>query len=500
MVPDEIEQYLDADSFQLGYSEKQPPLFTWILYLLFSIFGKSQFVLFVLIHSMIFGFYAINYLIAKEVLPQSKAILSTFALLLIPVYSIEFPKYFTHSILFSLMGSLALYICLRILKTSLPSESNPKEASNLTIKQRNLQLLNYLLLGIVLGLGVLAKYNFVLVIGVLLLAALLSKESRKLILSPQIVLSFGAFIAVIAPHFMWAISRYLNNTEGDGLSNALSRGDAGNLDFWSMQTLKNLGNIYGPILFFAAIFLIVFFRNINIRTKLQKNFINIYSLLCLLMPLSIIIILQLNYFSSRWTSIIYVPIIITLFSFLCFEGSKATNKQGNLIQANFKAKISTWQIYLFLACCIAMPLGFLTIKARKCFFPDSVKGISKLNKPYNKIYNQFEKLCEEATSLKKDKCLIVSYRSSKILGNFLVQKGSVPVISFAEFKENLNQNKEQYSNTNIYFVYSDREKAPAAIEELDSVEVSPKGKLKALYKYSKKSKMKLFYYGVLVRD
>lgn len=81
---DEAEQALLGQWLLAGYTE-QPPLYTWIQYGLFKLFGKGVFAISLLKNSLLYLTYIFVFFSSREVLRDGRAaILATASLLLIP--------------------------------------------------------------------------------------------------------------------------------------------------------------------------------------------------------------------------------------------------------------------------------------------------------------------------------------------------------------------------------------------------------------------------------
>ena len=64
-------------------------------------------------------------------------------------------------------------------------------------------LRRYLLFGLAMGVGALAKYNYLLFLSALLAAVLIDKTLRPVILDRRMLAGGAVSIAVTAPHFVW---------------------------------------------------------------------------------------------------------------------------------------------------------------------------------------------------------------------------------------------------------------------------------------------------------
>ncbi len=180
---DEAEQALLGQWLLPGYTE-QPPLYTWVQYFLFELFGKNVFAVGLLKNVLLFLSYLFVYLSAERLLKDTRAaILATSSLLLIPQIAWESQRDMTHTTLVVFAAAAVLWLALRLVE--------------------NRTLLNYCLMGIFCGIGFLAKVNFALFLTILILTLLTLPEGRKLLFSRLIFISFALTLAISAYYFIW---------------------------------------------------------------------------------------------------------------------------------------------------------------------------------------------------------------------------------------------------------------------------------------------------------
>jgi len=182
---DESEQVVFSQTLLLGYSQ-QPPLYTWLVWLFFQAFGMSLGVL-VLLRALILACICVfHFLFARSVLGEQRlAALATFALLL--MYQLSTSMLFdnTHTMLLSAVGMATGYLFI-----------------HLAISGRTIY---YVLLGLVLGLGGLSKYNYAVLVGAFLVAGLSLKPFRARLLDARIVLTILLAAALVFPHVHWLV-------------------------------------------------------------------------------------------------------------------------------------------------------------------------------------------------------------------------------------------------------------------------------------------------------
>jgi 4-amino-4-deoxy-L-arabinose transferase-like glycosyltransferase len=158
LEPDEAEQLILSQHLAWGYNP-QPPLYTWLVWLVFQVTGVSLAALTALKFSLIGMTYAFVHASARLVLREERlALLVVLSLLGMPFWCWECVGRFSHSVLLMLFCAAAVYAQLRWLARGRTGDA--------------------LLLGICWAGGLLAKYNFaILALG--LQAALISLPSAR---------------------------------------------------------------------------------------------------------------------------------------------------------------------------------------------------------------------------------------------------------------------------------------------------------------------------------
>lgn len=181
---DEAEQVILTQEWRWGYGS-QGPLYTWLQAALFAWLGPSVPALAFLKNALLFGTYGLTFLTARQVLRRDDhAALAAAALLFIPHLAWESQRDQTHLVLASALAAGTLFLFVRLM--------------------RHRRTGDYLLLGLAAALGLLSKYNFVLFLIGLGLAALIRRESRAALGDWRMLLSLATLLAVLAPHGIWA--------------------------------------------------------------------------------------------------------------------------------------------------------------------------------------------------------------------------------------------------------------------------------------------------------
>ncbi len=179
---DEAEQAFLYARPDFGY-DTQPPLYTWLQWLMFSIFGVNLFALSALKNLILFGTYGLMFHLARPMVGTLGAIAASASMLLLPAIGWESQRDLTHSVLLTFIACLALWSYFALL--------------------RKPNMVRYALLGIVLGLGMLTKYNFLVFIFGLAIANLLVPEHRRVVWRQPLWITAVVSLACFLPHGLW---------------------------------------------------------------------------------------------------------------------------------------------------------------------------------------------------------------------------------------------------------------------------------------------------------
>ena len=182
---DEAEQMLWSQQLALGYGA-QPPLYTWLQWGVNQLVGPSVLALSLLKHALLALTYALMWLAARELLDERGAWWASASMMLLPTLGWYSVRDHTHTILVTAMACGAWWLLLRIVRQPRP--------------------LDFAALGLVCGLGMLAKYSFALVAGAMLLAALSVPRARRALLSRGWWWAPLVGLLVVGPHLVWLLS------------------------------------------------------------------------------------------------------------------------------------------------------------------------------------------------------------------------------------------------------------------------------------------------------
>ena len=343
---DEAQYWLWSQNLDLGYYSK-PPLLPWIIALVCSIFGNSIFVI-KMISVFIYCLIAyVVFLISKKLVNNTElSFLTAISFFLIPAVSFS-------SFLISTDILLVLFWSLALLQL-------------LTIKENPIDL-NFILLGMFMGLSFLAKYAAIYFVFCMVLL-LFEKEMKSIFIKNKIsllycILTFGL---VVSPNIIWNINNDWT-TFGHTVENAaLERTNfnlIGGVQFATSQII-----MIGPLIFLCFIFgLKKYFHN-----DFNTRFLLIFSLPIFIILLCEGILVRAN---ANWAAVSLVSFLI-LFVHTTFKFSK------NLIFFNNLVNLLLGLCFFFLIATNSTYEPFKRISGissfAKSLADDNVKQINRL--------------------------------------------------------------------------------------------------------------------------
>jgi len=254
---DESEQVMLTQYFALGYNA-QPPLYTWLQMIFFTVFGKNIFAIALLKNLTLFAIYIFTYATALLVTEnRSKAALAAMGLLFLPQIVWEAQIDQIHTVLLTASTAAFFYFYFY------------------TVQKQTLA--GYLLLGVTAACGVLAKYNFVIVVFALLVASLLVADYRKRIFNKKLALSIAVATVLTLPHIIWFLGHMDLAT-----NETISRMSMDQEGHYLADILHGMLELVVSYLAFVAVFLVFYlalfrkqlaFRPLNPTAKLLAIYI-----------------------------------------------------------------------------------------------------------------------------------------------------------------------------------------------------------------------------------
>ena len=300
---DEAQYWLWSQNLDFGYYSK-PPLLSWIIALVCSIFGNSIFVIKMIPVFLYCLTSYVIFLLSKKLFGNNElACLTALTFFLMP--AVSFSSFFVSTDIF-----LVFFWSLSLLQL-------------LIIKDKPNNF-NFILLGIFVGLAFLAKYAAVYFIFCVILI-FFEKEMRDVFLKHRLSLLYCvlSFALIIAPNIIWNFNNDLTTFKHTVDNAALERTNINimeGLKFFISQII-----MIGPLIFLFFVLGIVKNLNINFKTR----FLLLFSL-----PIFIIILVEsvLVRSNANWAAVSLISFVI-LFVHVVFKISKKVIFVNNV--ANF---------------------------------------------------------------------------------------------------------------------------------------------------------------------
>lgn len=179
---DEAEMLLMTPGLQWGYGP-QLPLYNWLQIALFSTFGTNLFALALLKNSLLGLSYAFTFLGLRSQVPPAQAAFATLSVFLIPDIAWEAQRATTHSNM--LLATIGATLCAYLW----------------AIKTNSWR--HWTLLGLAVGCGGIAKYNYWVVPLGLVLASLTIPSIRRALLTPRALIVPALAAIIVTGPYLW---------------------------------------------------------------------------------------------------------------------------------------------------------------------------------------------------------------------------------------------------------------------------------------------------------
>lgn len=454
---DGAEQILNATTFEWGYPG-QAPLFSWLLFALEKIFGFGA-VTFICFKYLLFFLLLCSFHFLVKTMGFTKHVnLVSSSIFLLPLYAHQFHVDLTHSLLLTL---LAILTCINFFDLREKRDTS-----------------SFLLFAFFAAAGVLAKYNFALLLLALFFFTLFDKKSRSLFGDLRAYLAFFFFVLLLLPHFNW-----LQQNEWLSLMHAVKKSAQEPQEFWSLSNFLNLFlKLSLNLLIMPGVFLLVYFKQI------KANFKNNSALKILLFVFLILLVLffafKMTYFATHWLAVFLFLLPLALFA--CVDLEKLSLRNS-----------------IFLIAVIISITTFFTIRLIYNFMPDL------LYKPLPIQINSSQLAQQLKAELALTKTDLLFSTSRFLLANLEERLGHVPALWYEEgsedffvkdkysisfLRERYYQKVSDYERVVIVWDARKKTKIPKVYRKLfpalEQVQVKI---LEANYLRSKKHKFKLAY-------
>ena len=347
---DEAEQILLTQSFAWGYNS-QPPLYTWIQYVYFELFGTNIFALSLLKNTLLFLTYIFVYKSAKLATKDSTlALIATASLILLPQISWESQRALTHSVLLTSISSMIIYVVFKIKYTV-----------------EKIHIGYYFLLGLLISIGMLTKYSFSIFIFAVLIASLLDAKLRSVILKKELLITLSIIAVLLAPHVLWFIDN-LTVVTSSTIGKLSPNKETFSFVIGIIDLFKAILAFLAPLLIVS---ILIFRRSL---TNSGNTFLFHFFIIVLITLILFTIITGSTNFKDRWMQPYFFLMVIYIASKINIE---------NLKQMHIALYFKIVYLFMFL---------IITVLIVRVYFPDMTKRNSRLNYPFYTLSQQIKDL------------------------------------------------------------------------------------------------------------
>ncbi len=180
----DVDQIFFSQALELGYSVRQQPLYSWLMWAVVQVMGPSNAAAALLKYGLVFLIHGFVYLGARRLLDDPRlAFLAAFSPLLIYALGWRVHEADSHGVVAGALVAAATYLVLRL-------ATAPK-------------LKDFLLLGLAAGLGLLASAMVPFALAGLGLAAAVHPGWRAALMDRRMALAVVVAAALVLPHALW---------------------------------------------------------------------------------------------------------------------------------------------------------------------------------------------------------------------------------------------------------------------------------------------------------
>ncbi|WP_064682030.1 glycosyltransferase family 39 protein [Rhizobium bangladeshense] len=382
---DEAEQVFRSQWLAAGYGP-QPPFYNWLQYAVFQFAGVSLVALSVVKNLLLFSAYLLYSLTARLILrDKALAAIATLGLLTIPQMVFEMQRDLTHTVAVFFSASIFFYGFIRSLKQ--PS------------------LASYLITGIGIGFGLLAKYNFAILPAAALIGALADARWRGRIFDRRLAATAIVALVITLPHLFW-----LKDNLDFATARTLEKMTASDNASYPMQVAMGVGSLALAIVSFAgltvAVFAVVFGKDLRPALAARSEWTRLIERMMLVFVIGILFLIVFGGaagIKDRWL----VPMLFILPLYFCLKIDAA----GVATETAFRRFMAVVAVIM-----IGVPAALYGSVAAARF----TGHYERLNRPYATMLESLRKQGEPAAILAGD---------SLLAGNLRQDIPDVPVLS-----------------------------------------------------------------------
>jgi 4-amino-4-deoxy-L-arabinose transferase-like glycosyltransferase len=291
---DEGQQLFYAQWLAVGY-DSQAPLYNWLQYWVVQLLGDTMLALALLKNLMLFLSYLLFGLAAQLIIrDRALAVVATLGLITMPQVGYEAQRDLTHTVALLFASCMFFYFFVRALQRP--------------------TTLNYVLAGVAVGIGILSKYNFVLLPVASILALLPDRKLRERLFDVRVLLVVAVAAVIVAPHALWFLD-HIDQATGRTVTKLTRDADGARLHQIGMGLFSLVEAVVTvsvlTVLLFAAAFGRAFFRSFRAENQWTRLIERIFLASILLLVL-VIVIGGATYVRHRWISPLFFLLPIYL--------------------------------------------------------------------------------------------------------------------------------------------------------------------------------------------
>ena len=377
---DDAEQIRFSQDLLLGYPIPQPPMYSWLSWIMFQIFGTGLLALTLLKYAIISLTFWFTWLVSGQLFQHLQTrYIATFSYLLMPSFAWHMHQGFTHTIMLSFGIVLSIHALLSL-------KDNPSTK-------------NYIYLGLAFGIGLMGKYSFLLFMVAILVSALSINSYRKIIFDSKILLAIGAFVLMIGPHAYWlsqhhqeifsSIDQKLQVTNDNALIDRFKSA-------WQFSTAA-----IAFVVPFALVFLINSWRRLfNADKQLTKQanvlLLNRFYWVIIISVIVLALFVSMPHFKVRWFHPLMM--IFPLWMMIRIERQELLSKS-----------ITRW----FSAILIIFTFLILSIRLLQVTIGPNLGNYGRLNIPIHGTLNKLDNSLLDSSTLKTNDAFLGAHLLSK---------------------------------------------------------------------------------------
>lgn len=394
---DEAEQAFLSQYLFAGFGT-QPPFYNWLQFLLAHVFGMSVATLALLKDALLFLCLFFYYRAARIVfIGKEAAAIAALACLTFPPVFLLIQRDLSHTVAALFTVALFLFAFLKCL-----------ERPNLG---------SYLLAGLAVGLGIISKYNFVVIPIAAVIAILPEADLRKRVLDWRFAMAIVIAVIVVTPHALWLLHN-LGIATGGTLDEMKEGSASSHTPAWIKGIISYTSAAVSVVIPTLILFFLAFHADRKAIWTARSLWTRIFGrmlLICLALVLLVVLLTGATHIREKW-------LILFVFLLPLYLGAKV-----DAANIDVKAKLSKFASLVGL-----VAVGALLVLLLSAWLGPIFGSYSRLNVPYRAFSQD---IVREGGA---PSWILTADRI--VAGNMRIQFPQVPVVlpSYDDHRQNRN--------------------------------------------------------------